>query len=78
MQAFWQVSNSVVTPFSLGLLRILTQTFVLSGTVDDGAKDGGATATVHFPVHVLLFVISAMPKYTVHFYKGASQTSLTW
>ena len=49
VQAIWQVTNSVVTPFSLALLRILDQTFVLSGTVDDNAKDGGCSCNSSLP-----------------------------
>ena len=49
LQAFWQVINYVVTPFSLALLRILDQTYVLTGTVDDSAKDGGCNCNSSLP-----------------------------
>ena len=49
LQAFWQVINCVVTPFSLALLRILPQTFLLSRTVDDRAKDGECNCNSSLP-----------------------------
>ena len=49
LQAFWQVINYVVTPFSLGLIHILPQAFVLSGTVVDGVKDGGCNCNSSLP-----------------------------
>ena len=78
LQAFLKVINYVVTPFPLPSYVFWTRHMFWLEQLMTVPKMGGATATVHFSVHVLLFVISAMPKYTVHFYKGASQTSLTW